>query len=84
MGRGRVGRALVPAVMTAGTSALPTRPLPITHSRSWSPEAPPLVGVQGAKPPGGVRGEAPALLPVPRHLRDRAGVSIVVSKLRRS
>ena len=33
MGRGRVGRALVPAVMTAGTSALPTRPLPITHSR---------------------------------------------------
>ena len=52
------------AVRRAGRRpfAVPTRPLPITHSHGWSPEAPPLVGVQGAKPPGGVRGGAPALL----------------------
>ncbi len=58
MGRGRARAASVPSGAPGGTDAARARPLPITHSQSWSPEAPPLVGVQGATPPGGFQGGA--------------------------
>ncbi len=51
MGRGRTGEAKVPSGAPDGTFASPVRPLPITHSHGWSPEAPPLVGGPGGQSP---------------------------------
>ena len=56
-----MGLAQVSAVETADTCAKPMRPLPITKLPVKGSKGEPLVGVQGAKPPGGVRGGAPPL-----------------------
>src|SRR5208337_4243630 len=45
-----------------GRPARPRSPLPHPKHNGWIPKAPPLVGVQGAKPPGGFQGGALTLL----------------------
>ena len=73
-GRGRVGEAKGrrPARRTAPLRLAQTppspHPLPVKGSKGS-----PLVGVQGAKPPGGVRGEAPALRASPLVQHDALG-----------
>ena len=67
-GRGRVGEAPVfrPARPDEHRCLAHTPPPP-PHTPSHGVQRPlPLVGVQGAKPPGGVRGGAPTFLSFPR------------------
>ena len=49
-----------------------SRPYPSPEQNQWIPKAPPLVGVQGATPLGGVRGRAP---PFPRPEPPPPGVA---------
>ena len=50
------------AGVVPAAQAKPGTPLPHRNQTNGFQRPPPLVGVQGAKPPGGVWGEAPALL----------------------
>ena len=50
-----------------GNPDRPRNAPPSPQPNEWIPKAPPLVGVQGARPPGGFQGSALTLLPSPKH-----------------
>jgi hypothetical protein len=57
---GREGACVAADVLTAGQNvSSDAGPLPSNHSNGWIAKAPPLLGVQGAKPLAGFQGRSP-------------------------
>ena len=74
VGCGREGTGQTNAVRCDGPRWSGRSPPSHSPPHGWSPEAPPLVGVQGAKPPGGFQGRALTFVtpaPAVRHERHR-------------
>src|SRR5271166_661635 len=64
-GDGRDGGAVAIALACAGAMATAPPSLPSPNQNGWIAKALPLLGVQGAKPPGGFQGGALTFLPSP-------------------